>query len=375
MALLRITRTAGLVAGILALAIPAGASAAGPADVTVRVEGAAETLVPRTALTTTTQPVNKSGQPGQECTGTSAAGALELATAGQWTGEWSDFGTYSVDEIKSERHTFSDPEYWSFWVNGKPASSGVCGVELQTGDDVLFFPDVNCFGDGCDPREVLDLQVPADARRGEAFTARVVEISGGFDENFNATASSRPAAGATITVPGGAVSTGADGTARVTLENEPGRVQLRVTKPGTIRETETVCLSDGDDGNCGTRDRTPPAGRITGIFEQQVFEKRGPRELTGIVEADPSGLHAVKLRLTRRHRGRCWYFSGGKQKLRKTRCGRSFPFAIGDRAEWSYLLPAALPKGRYVFDVIAIDKAFNRDVLARGRSRVVFHVR
>ena len=50
-------------------------------------------------------------------------------------------------------------------------------------------------------------------------------------------------------------------------------------------------------------------------------------------------------------------------------------FAIGDRPDWSYLLPARLGQGRYVLDVIAIDKAGNRDRLARGRSRVVFFVR
>jgi hypothetical protein len=368
----KLARITGLAAGVLALAVPV-AGAAGPADVTVRVEGSGDTLVPRTALTTTTTPVNKSGRSGEECSGTSAAGALELATSGRWTGEWSSFGTYSVDEIKGERHTFSDPEYWSFWVNGKPAESGVCGVELQTGDDVLFFPDVNCWGEGCDPREVLDLQVPSDAQRGVAFTARVFEISGGFDDSYSPVATRRPAAGATISVPGGAVTTGADGTAQVTLGHEPGPVQLRVTKPGTIRETETVCVTEGGDGICGTRDETPPEGRITGIAEQARLST-GPRELTGTVGADPSGLLMVKLRLTRRHNGKCWYFSGRRERLVKSRCGRSFPFAIGDRADVSYLLPKALPKGRYVLDLIAIDKAYNRDQLARGRNRVVFYV-
>jgi hypothetical protein len=84
---------------------------------------------------------------------------------------------------------------------------------------------------------------------------------------------------------------------------------------------------------------------------------------------------AVKLRLTRRHRGRCWYFSPKSDGFRRTRCGRAFAFRIGDRADWSYLLPESLGPGRYVLDVVAIDRAFNRDALARGRSRVVFTVR
>ena len=60
--------------------------AAGPATVTVRVEGDAETLVPRTALTTTTAPVSKDGDASHSCTGTSAAGALEQASGGDWIG-------------------------------------------------------------------------------------------------------------------------------------------------------------------------------------------------------------------------------------------------------------------------------------------------
>ena len=50
-------------------------------------------------------------------------------------------------------------------------------------------------------------------------------------------------------------------------------------------------------------------------------------------------------------------------------------FAIGDRADWSYLLPARLGRGRYVLDAIAIDGAGNRTPLARGTTRVVFTVR
>ena len=50
-------------------------------------------------------------------------------------------------------------------------------------------------------------------------------------------------------------------------------------------------------------------------------------------------------------------------------------FRIGDRQDWSYLLPRRLGPGRYVLDAVAIDKAGNREALARGRNRVVFFVR
>jgi hypothetical protein len=371
----KLIRRAGLVAGLICLVVPVSALGAGPANVTVRAEGDADTLLPRSAVTTTTTPVNKTGRSGEQCSGTSAAGALERATNGDWAGTWSQYG-YSVDAIKKERHTFSDAKFWSVWLNGKPTSSGVCDTELQEGDALLFFPQQNCFGANCDPDEVLDLQVPATAQRGVAFTAKVVQLSGGFDDSFNPTVSASPAAGATISVPGGAVTTGADGTAQVTLGMEPGQIQLRASKPGAIRETESVCLGTGDDGRCGKADKSAPQARITAVKEGATYTAAdAPRELKGTVAADPAGLLGVKLRLTRRSGGKCWYFSGGKEEFRETRCGRSFPFAIGDRADWSYLLPSALKPGRYVFDVIAIDKSYNRDALARGRNRVVFTVR
>ena len=45
-------------------------------------------------------------------------------------------------------------------------------------------------------------------------------------------------------------------------------------------------------------------------------------------------------------------------------------FKVGDRAEWSYLLPSRLPRGRYVLDTYALDNAFNRSTTTRVRFRV-----
>jgi hypothetical protein len=123
-------------------------------------------------------------------------------------------------------------------------------------------------------------------------------------------------------------------------------------------------------------DRTPPVARIAGIEEQQRFRRRrAPRELRGAVGDDPSGLRAVKLTLTRQVKRRCWLFSGRRERFLKRRCGKRYAFGIGADASWSYLLPKRLGRGRYVLDVIAVDRVGNRDELARGRNRVVFHVR
>jgi hypothetical protein len=125
----------------------------------------------------------------------------------------------------------------------------------------------------------------------------------------------------------------------------------------------------------------PPAARIEGIADQQRFARgKGPRDLRVRVAPDASGLLVVKLRLTRTDRGRCTYFSGTSERFRlnrSARCGAAngFWFGVGDREQTSYLLPRALPRGRYVLDANVIDKAFNRDdARRRGTNRVVFHV-
>src|SRR5215212_2846884 len=86
---MKLRRTTGLVAGLLTLGLLAGpAVAAGPANVTLRVEGTNQTLVPRTALTTIIRQVNKDGIAGHDCTGTSAFGAVDQAAAGDIGAHW-----------------------------------------------------------------------------------------------------------------------------------------------------------------------------------------------------------------------------------------------------------------------------------------------
>ena len=367
-------RTAGLLAGLTVLLLAcAPAIAAGPANVTVRVEGVDRTLVEEVRLATGTTPVNKSGKEGESCSGTSVAGALEAASGGDWAATWSaDFNEYFLSAIRGEAHD-GDPDYWTFWVNHKAAQQGMCQTELQEGDEVLFFVDYCTFDPqtfNCtnEPVRPLELRVPPAAKRGDTVQARVVRFDAGGTE--------APVAGARVYGDGFSTTTGPDGTAAVTI-GVAGDLRLKADKAGHARSAlETVCVAEGSDGRCGTADRRPPVSRIAGIAEQQRFARTGaPRELSGSVEPDSSGLSAVKLRLTRKVGRRCSYFSGRREAFRRIRCGRGHYFAIGDRADWSYLLPAQLGPGRYVLDVVAIDKAGNRDPLARGRNRVVFFVR
>ena len=72
-----------------------------------------------------------------------------------------------------------------------------------------------------------------------------------------------------------------------------------------------------------------------------------------------------------RKRGdRCWTFDGASERFERHRCGGRDSFRIGDRADWSYLLPARLRRGRYTIRATAIDKAGND-----SSTRMVIRVR
>ena len=395
----RLTRSLSGALLLLVLTVPAALAA--PATVTVRVEGATRTLLPRTTVTTTTAPVIKDGT--NSCTGTSAAGALDLATAGDWLGSWFDGLGYGVDAIKGESWAFGNPDnrYWAFWLDNAAASTGVCGAELAGGEEILFFPD--CFGAGCVSPQPLALTAPSSAAVGQPVEIAVKSYA--FDGTSSAVA------GATVSGAGAGATTGPDGTATLTFTAAGDHV-IRATKADFVRSgartvcvhagsdgncgttapaattqqpavsealasaTAPACVSDGEDGTCGTRDRKRPRLRLLGIADGARFAAgKAPRTLRGVVDPDASGLMTVKIRLTRRHGGRCQYLSKRLDRLRDWPCRQAFFIAIGERAEWSFLLPERLPRGRYVLDAKAIDRAHNRDEAPeRGRTRVVFHV-
>jgi hypothetical protein len=383
---MKIRRSAGLVAGLLSLGLLASgpAVAAGPANVKVRVEGQSQTLVPRAGVSTFAGTFTKDGNPSHSCPGTSAGGALERATAGDWSGPYFNNLGYSVFTIKGETHDFNGSS-WSMWVNYKLAQTGACGTEVQEGDDVLLLPQT----DGPNPPGPLQLIVPQTARPGEVSEVRVRE-SGVVRENYVDTVTERPAQGATVAAGGRTATTDAAGVARLTFPTGPTSVQA--TKSGYVRSaTETVCATtgadgacgttvpcatSGTDGRCGTADSEAPVVQIAKIRHGWYFSRRhAPRTLQGTVTADPSGLGSVQVRFKRQQGRACAAFDGKQERFRKRSCKRNAAwFAIGDRQDWSYLLPARLRPGRYTLEVIAIDKLGNRSALVRGASKVVFRV-
>jgi hypothetical protein len=389
----------GLLVGGLALAAFAS-PAAHAAKVTVEVEGLTA-VVPPTVVTTPAT-VSKGG--GTVCaSGDNVLGALDAVTKGDWDGS-----QYGATRILAEDHPFIPGDAgWVFVVNGKARADFGCTAPVQDGDKVLWYASAG-FGayhvdTGYDDPVLLD--APATAVPGQAFTVKATDTDTTYDNAGTPTNTAfSPSAGATISGGTSAVTTGADGTARVTVPAGPYTLVATKAKraPARIAGCATTggdgfcgttkgavppigqpgpgapCVTNGHDGFCGTTDKTAANATITAVSEGRKYAKgKGPRQLGGKVAADGSGIADVRLRLTRNDKGKCSTYDGRTERFKTIKkCGAVHGtwFSVGANAQWSYLLPSQLGRGRYVLDVEVRDKANNTTTLARGTSRVVFTV-
>jgi hypothetical protein len=381
---------------LLLLCIPALAAAA-PVTVDLRIEGKTSTLYEGT-VTTDVRPIDVGdGTGSHKCDGTNNAanptpaptrGAAFVAAAQgpggfSFQGTWFDsFEDVSFETIAGQSVAYDPGPPGRYLVEYKNAASafvGSCQDQISNGDDILY-----AYGTGAE--QLLKLAGPATATPGATATLHVTDAATGT-----------PVSGATVD----GKTSAADGSVAFALA-APGPVTFKAAKDGAIRSnsvtvcatngddgacgsaTPTPCVTTGKDGLCGTRDLTAPVASLLGIVDRKHYaRKKGPRRLRAHVE-DPSGLLAVKLRLTRNAGGgHCTYFSGRSERFRPgrlitgSRCGatRGQWFKVGDDADVDYLLPKRLPRGRYVLDVNAIDKAYNRaDKRKRGKNRIVFYV-
>jgi hypothetical protein len=379
-----------LLACLCSLAFASLARAASPATVTVRVEGLTETKLPATSVTTTATPVVKDGDAAHACPGTSAIGALDLATGGNWSGPWNEeFHQYEIFSIEGELHEFDSAStanyFWSLWVNDQESTVGACEAELQSGARVLFF--ASCFGSTC-PGEGLPLEIeaPATADVGEKVSVAV--------KRYSASGQGTPTEGATVAGAAQSATTNASGQASVSFA-QAGEYTLRASAPESIRTEASVCVHNGNDGNCGT---TAPSGatitstpasagsapyvgpyavvaKATNVVNGRVYTRaKTPRVISGTV-ASHTQVSSVEMRLRRSYRGRCYAYNGTSERFARARCGSGSFFKVSSAPSFSYLLPGALAPGRYVLDLEATDAAGHRSALARGTSRIVFYVR
>lgn len=391
-------KTLGLLLAGIAL-FGATSSATAAVTVTVEVEGLSA-IVPPTTVTTPAS-ITKGGD---TCApADNVLGALDALTKGDWNGS-----QYGATRILSEDHPFIPGDAgWVFVVNGKARADYGCTAPVQNGDKILWYASAG-FGafhvdTGYDDPVLLD--APATAVPGQAFTVKATDTDTSYDGGGTPTGTAfSPSSGATVSGGTAPVTTGADGTAKVTVAGGPytlvvtkaKRAPARVagcattgsdglcgtTKTGgtTIATTAPApCVTNGHDGFCGTKDTVPAYAKVTAVSEGKKYAKgTGPRQLGGTVEADGSGIADVRLRLTRNDQGKCSTYDGKTEKFKTIKkCGaeRGVWFSVGASADWSYLLPSKLARGRYVLDVMVVDKAGNKTTkLARGTSRVVFTV-
>jgi hypothetical protein len=116
---------------------------------------------------------------------------------------------------------------------------------------------------------------------------------------------------------------------------------------------------------------------VTGVRNGRVYSRRhAPRILGGSVTL-PSGatLHDVRIDLQRRVGKHCFAFSGSHAAFVRARCGVARFFSVGNSLSFTYLLPAPLPRGRYVYAIRAIDNTGRASKLVGGVSDVAFRVK
>jgi hypothetical protein len=367
---MKIRSSAGLAAGFVMAVLAAAPAHAAPVTVNLRIEGPTSTIFegPVTTDVRTFHFTTGADTGPHQCDGTTVGGtspgpvptrAAVVAQASE-TAPFSTEGTFSSSlgvsftTIAGQSVAF-DPGSGKFlgeYNNDAFASLGACADPVKQGDDVLF-----AYTDGSEP--LLKLVGPVRARPGLPVTVRVIDMT-----------TRNPVAGASVD----GQTTGADGLVTVGPFATAGDHGLKATMSGAVRSNRLpLCVTSGSDGACGTLvpDTTAPSATIAGIRNGQRFSrKKAPRELHGTVSQDPSGLWAVKIRLTRKLGKTCWYFSGSKERFLKRTCGKKYAFKVGDDPDWSYLLPSRLPRGSYVLDTYAIDNAFNHGSVKRVRFSV-----
>jgi hypothetical protein len=211
------------------------ASKASVSNVTVRVEGPTETLVPPTNVTLTNTAVSKDGKAADSCSGLSALAALQDATNGHWNGTWSkSYRSYFITAIGPLHYSSTASYYWAFWLDNKPASVGACSTDPANGSSVLFFAQYDGKNKKLTAPSVLGVTGPSAALVGKPFTLTVSSYA-------NANGKQRPARGASVTADGKSLTTSSTGTVKLAL-TRAGNATIDVSAPNSIRTEMKVCI-------------------------------------------------------------------------------------------------------------------------------------
>ncbi len=364
---------------LLAALALAPAALAGP-TVKVRVEAEGETLLPQTTVTLSAP------EPVSGCAANSVAAAINLAVGGNWDhGEAAGSGGDFTETLLGRTLSFeNESSTWAEWVDYK-WGGGICTDLLSEGDEVVMIADREPppFAPTVLPLELAE--VPASVTAGQPFTVKVMAVrtpAGTFAEPGQGTP--EPVEAVTVSGGGASATSGPGGAATLTL-GTAGTFALRASGHGFAASAPATVVSAQapSTGVCACAAVIVPqykgayalVAHVASVLNGRHYKRAGaPRVLAGQVSSH-STVTSVSLALRRSHKGRCWAYDGVRERFARARCGRAKPFKVSSSGGFSYLLPSALQPGRYVLDVTGSDAAGNTIALARGTSRVVFHVR
>jgi hypothetical protein len=355
-------------AGLLSLVCCASASAA-PVTVNLRVEGSGSTVFDG-PVTTDAKTVTTAAGGSHKCDGTNnhtantpgatpttALDDASIAHGFTWDGSYSSsFDDFLVERIAGDGGVGAPftGNFWDLIVNRLPAQTGGCQIRLNDGDQVLLE-----WQDGSKP----NLQLSAAATTVQTGQPLDVTV-----QQYGADGTLAPAAGATVA----GQTTAANGQASV-IFGTAGTQELKASRSDAIRSNGvSVCVYAPGSGDCGTTkappsgptatpDRVKPAALLVSPRANATY-KRGPRKLVGTA-SDNKALFQVYFRLRRHSHGGCSWYSAKSARFThaKPHCSARYQ-RLGTKATWSYLLPAALPPGKYQLDEKALDTSFNATV-------------
>jgi hypothetical protein len=386
---------AALLAGLLA----SSGALATPITVNLRVEGSARTLFegpvsvePITASPGIETEPSEGGHPcdlkdnGQyppegaaAATPTAAlyeaAVANKLAFNASWSNEYNDFLVSQVGtDIEGGAPAY---EAWGFAVNYTTAPVGGCQFRLAPGSEVLWA--YNYFN----LKHLLTLSGPSSVEVGVPFKVKVTD--GQTGEPIPSASIGEDVEGVTGKL-SSSTATDASGEATVTL-NQVGTVKLKATQAESVRSNELTVSVDpvpcGCVGEAGPPLESPQpelvdVAKIEHIGNGYVYPRgKAPRLLAGVITVPAGGtLRQVQISLKRRHHKRCSRFSGRRGRFVRMKCHHAAGFfSVGGAESFRYLLPRRLPRGRYVYDIKAIDGTGKATKLVNGESHVVFRVK
>ncbi len=209
--------------------------------VDVRVEGIAKTLLAETAVSTKPASIDKDGKPADVCEGDTAAVALQDATSGRWTaGAFSSGLGYPVMSIEGESYPFTADYYWSFWVDDKPATTGVCGATVHKGERLLFFPQCSKESAASCPQGMFDPAVLSIVRLRRARAGKAVALKVSSLDNL--TGKPSPGIGVKLSGGGHTATTDSSGKAKLTFA-KAGSYKIVATAPDSVRDELTLTVT------------------------------------------------------------------------------------------------------------------------------------